>query len=1007
MSRLKQPLYARAGSRALVLAALSVIAASCSASPSPAPAPELARAAVAESIDSFGVGGGRSGPLAVSAPNTVVNTYAPITAVDATGTVLSIGALQGASGAFAPGDLLFVWRTGALTAVAGNEGPFNLGTDVGRYEFGRIKSVGTGTITFTNPLSSVGASSIYATGSQIVRVPEYTQANIAGGASVVPYAWDGSSGGIVIFFATQTFNNSGAVVADAAGFRGGQVENASSVVAAPACSALNGDDEVAVGGGCGGAHKGEGLDGALYALATSPGQTDPAASYGAGNGANGGGGGDARNAGGGGGGHFGAGGTGGHTAPSDGSRTVGGFGGAVVSYDPPGVVSLGGGGGAGDEDHGTGTSGGNGGGVVFIRATSVTGSGTYSANGASVTAVAGTDGAGGGGAGGAVLLFSGANVTCGSASANGGNGGTGGSEPDGPGGGGGGGLVFLVGMSTATCPLFASAGAAGASTMPGNYGATPGDLGQVSGGSGAAFGGGACTPAVFGMNLCGGCIASTDCPTGEVCNTSTNSCGVCSATEQGTCSGTTSSCSVAGGTATCVPCNGDFGSTAPAPCLSATSPLCVLTGAAAGTCGACLKGTDCTTPATPACSTKTFTCTACDGDLGTTADAACPTAAAPYCEAGGQCGVCMTDGDCAGNHAGPRCDVMTGACGDTCTSDAQCTAATTDGGAKVPEWCDTTMNPGVCQPQLANGQRVPGGTCTATLGQRACLSSLCDTTNDECGLGNGAACATDAGCQSAICVTLGPNAGKCEECGADSDCKTAARPACSAATGTCVACTSTNDAACSGDTPVCNTASSTCQACNGDNGSRGSAQCPASAPVCDTTGACTKCQTQADCVGPSHAGGVCNPSTGACSSTCMNSGQCEVGEWCSSGGIGDGTCKAELTNGTPLPTSPPSLSKCTPAVGLEVCATGVCNSVDNRCGPAPDGGVPDAGLDAAARPDALVLPTLPTGVTIEGGACAVSGGPGSSRSGEGGPASSSLLGLALAVAAMASRRRNS
>ncbi len=386
----------------------------CSSTATP-PAETIGTTSQAESIDSFGLGEGRSGALSVTVAGTVVNTYAEILTTSAS--QVTVGPLQGASAPFAPGDLVMIWRTTGLTAVTTSQAVFNLGTDVAGYEFGRVKSVSGSTLTFTNPLGSV---SRYATGSQVIRVPEYTTVTIAAGAGVVPYAWDGTCGGAVVFLATGAVTSDGSVAADSAGFRGGGLENATSVVVAPGCTAHDGSDESA---SCGGAHKGEGLDPAAYALPVVPSGGDMLATYGNGNYANGGGGGEARNAGGGGGGHFGLGGTGGDTALLDGSRAVGGYGGAPLSYVPgSGFVSLGGGGGAGDEDHGTGTPGGSGGGVVFIRAASIAGTGTFTAQGATIAGTAGTDGSGGGGAGGAVFLFSAGAVACTIASANGGAG---------------------------------------------------------------------------------------------------------------------------------------------------------------------------------------------------------------------------------------------------------------------------------------------------------------------------------------------------------------------------------------------------------------------------------------------------------------------------------------------------------------------------------------------------------------------------------------------------------
>src|SRR5262249_28476291 len=69
-----------------------------------------------------------------------------------------------------------------------------------------------------------------------------------------------------------------------------------------------------------------------------------------------------------------------------------------------------------------------------------------------------------------------------------------------------------------------------------------------------------------------------------------------------------------------------------------------------------------------------------------------------------------------------------------------------------------------CVPKLINGTPVPNimghtptldGTCTATVGTAVCLSTVCDTKDNECGLGNGdGPCDATSGatvCRSGVC----------------------------------------------------------------------------------------------------------------------------------------------------------------------------------------------------------------------------------------------------------------
>ena len=353
--------------------------------------------------------------------------------------------------------------------------------------------------------------------------------------------------------------------------------------------------------------------------------------------------------------------------------------------------------------------------------------------------------------------------------------------------------------------------------------------------------------------------------------------------------------------------------------------------------------------------------------------------------------MCTTNADCTGNHAGPNCDTMTGACGDTCTTNAEC--ATTPG-----QWCDTLMGtPGICQPEVPNGQAVPGGTCIVTLAASACVSGVCSTTDNECGTPNGSPCpAGDAGveqCRSGVCVSTGANAGNCGNCNTDANCG-GETPACDQTSNLCVQCTTTNTTACTGLTPVCDTLAELCAECTGDLGSTADTACPSSSdPVCLGNGECGHCTTNADCEGVGHLGPICNSATRACGITCSVPTDCGRTQWCSAVDGGTGSCMDKVPNGSPLPSAPASVSHCTPAVALEVCASGICDAQDNLCGPAtePDGGPPLGDASVAGQ-----------GVSIEGGAlsCSVSR-VGSAR----GVAPTCLLGVGLVALSRGRRSR--
>ena len=148
---------------------------------------------------------------------------------------------------------------------------------------------------------------------------------------------------------------------------------------------------------------------------------------------------------------------------------------------------MGGGGGAGTRNNSDGdnqASGGSaGGGIIFIRADSLTGTATLTANGTNAYNGTANDAGGGGGAGGTIVVLSANGGESGlTLQANGGRGGDAwDTEPysladrHGPGGGGAGGVVFVSG---AAASISTYGGGNGTTLTPGvPYGATPGSAG--------------------------------------------------------------------------------------------------------------------------------------------------------------------------------------------------------------------------------------------------------------------------------------------------------------------------------------------------------------------------------------------------------------------------------------------------------------------------------------------------------------------------------------------------
>ena len=326
---------------------------------------------------------------------------------------------------------------------------------------------------------------------EVIRVPQYSQATI--GAGLTAKAWDGSTGGILAIDVAGSLNlNNSTVSVDGLGFRGGGSLDMSGT---GVLLSGNSDYVNLSTAGCHGS-KGEGTAGTpewvynqITGLDVNTGQAFdgyPGGSFARGAPGNAGGGAtdnhswdNTENAGGGGGGNGGVGGLGGNCY--DTGLPYGGLGGAIYPASVSQMV-MGGGGGAGDQNNSPdgASSGGTGGGMIFVRACTVTGSGTFSANGLQGVDNPSGDGAGGGGAGGSVMVAVSQGTLSGlTVSASGGRGAN--DSPGGawlgPGGGGGGGVILLSAPAAGTNVNGAIAGVTGSST---NFGAQPGQNGWTA-----------------------------------------------------------------------------------------------------------------------------------------------------------------------------------------------------------------------------------------------------------------------------------------------------------------------------------------------------------------------------------------------------------------------------------------------------------------------------------------------------------------------------------------------
>jgi len=157
-------------------------------------------------------GDGSDGPLDVSIANQVVNDYASLAGNENAGeTTITV---SDTSGFGVDDEILLIQMQNSS------------GGEAGTYEFKHISSIMGNDITLTSALDnsyySGSFDSVDATAFQIVRVPQYTSVTVDSGSSITSPAWDGYTGGIVVFRAeTVTINNGGSIDVSEKGYRGG------------------------------------------------------------------------------------------------------------------------------------------------------------------------------------------------------------------------------------------------------------------------------------------------------------------------------------------------------------------------------------------------------------------------------------------------------------------------------------------------------------------------------------------------------------------------------------------------------------------------------------------------------------------------------------------------------------------------------------------------------------------------------------------------------------------
>jgi hypothetical protein len=400
--------------------------------------------------------------------------------------------------------------------------------------------------------------------------------------------------------------------------------------------------------------------------------------------------------------------------------------------------------------------------------------------------------------------------------------------------------------------------------------------------------------------ICTADVAKAVCASGA-CDATSQRCGI--DIEHGTCSGNTQcnegACVSTGPNAgKCKPCVSDASCSAATPVCEAQSNHCVeCAGANAAKCSG----------ATPVCDSSANKCKGCNGDYGQGASSPCPNGVNPFCAADGSCGLCGGNSDCAGNHAGPICAVVSGACGVACTRDADCPG----------KWCNNaTSAPGAgsCSPKIGNGLPVPSvvpilGMCTAEAASRVCSSGVCGTGDNLCGVANSQVCSSDAVCRSGIC-----NAdGKCGD-PTSSNCSNAS----TCRSGICYqdgACGEPNGAICVSASEcrsgVCRAADGMCGLLNGEPCTEASARTCRSAVCYQNLCGIPNGQT-------CSSGDPCRSETcvaGHCASSCSEDSQCGQGAFCDAAVL---RCVRAF----------PESGSC--ARGAQ-CLGGVCGT-DNKCG---------------------------------------------------------------------------
>jgi hypothetical protein len=201
------------------------------------------------------LGDGSDGDLIVSSLNTIVNDYTYLTSDELTGsTTLGVDDTS----AFSIGDSILIIQMQNGSGIG----------DSGQYEYATINSISGSNIIVDTPISySYGSgtfNNLLSSVTQIVRIPQYNSVTINFGASITAPAWNGFSGGIVIFRSLGTTDIQGLINVSEKGYRGGTCGacgNADWGTQGEGYSGIGGESLLANGNGGGGGYGPSGFGG--------------------------------------------------------------------------------------------------------------------------------------------------------------------------------------------------------------------------------------------------------------------------------------------------------------------------------------------------------------------------------------------------------------------------------------------------------------------------------------------------------------------------------------------------------------------------------------------------------------------------------------------------------------------------------------------------------------------------------------------------------------------------